>query len=144
VGKRAMTSGRPRRRPSGPAKTRLFIPPRNFEFQLVDAMGDELPSTRIPRLLMLVSGRLRGHEHVLRRLRPCCGASDIDFSAMGDAMLVMADEDLSQRGHFREDPSSRSSQPTVRPRLGRLTLTHGVVETPAFMPVGDVRDREGP
>ena len=74
-------------------------------------------------LLMLVSAFCR-HRHDPRRLRHAV-AERYRFFSYGDAMLS-----------WKKRPCNLNSSPPTGHRRGRLTLAHGVVETPVFMPVG--------
>ena len=123
---------------AGAAETDIFITP-GFEFRVVDLL---VTNFHLPKstLLMLVSA-FAGHEHVRALYRHAIEAR-YRFFSYGDAMLLGA---LSTAR--RAVPRERAA--TIRAMLkfellktegaarrGRLTLNHGVVETPVFMPVG--------
>ena len=108
---------------AGARETALFVTP-GFRFRVVDLL---LTNFHLPKstLLMLVSAfagidRIRAaYAHAIEhRYR---------FFSYGDAMLL------------ERAPMSMSFEITARDgaaRTGRLTLAHGDVETPVFMPVG--------
>jgi len=65
-------------------------------------------------------------------MRPTHGCVDIEAARRG--LQAKADEGLSRRMALRFEVVARD--PATRARAGLLHTPHGVVETPAFMPVG--------
>ena len=77
---------------------------------------------------MLVSA-FAGYEHIMTLYRHAI-AQRYRFFSYGDAMLLA-------RAALNPMLALRTAhRPTGHARRGRLTLNHGVVETPIFMPVG--------
>ena len=106
--------------------SRLFIYP-GFEFRVVDAMvtNFHLPESSLLMLVAAFAGRdatLAAYRHaVAQRYR---------FFSYGDAMLVTPQPRAASRMKFelvKQDGGARR---------GRITFRRGVIDTPAFMPVG--------
>jgi hypothetical protein len=106
---------------AGSGWTRLFIRP-GHRFAAVDRL---ITNFHLPRstLLMLVSA-FAGHE---RTLRAYAEAVDRELPLLLLRRRHGRSSDVRVRLSTHEDGAARA---------GRYTLPHGVVETPAFMPVG--------
>ena len=111
---------------AGSGDTRLFITP-GYAFRVVDALvtNFHLPESTLLMLVAAFAGRetvLAAYAHAVReRYR---------FFSYGDAMWLTG-----------RDPGCaldvlRTAAHRGQARRGRLTLDRGVIETPAFMPVG--------
>ena len=130
---------------AGSGETRLFVTP-GYQFRVVERL---LTNFHLPRstLLMLVAA-FAGLDFVLSAYRHAV-EHRYRFFSYGDAMLI----DRAGLSSHRVPPCApdRSSPLGGLPgkamqfellaadgeaRAGRLTLAHGAVETPAFMPVG--------
>ena len=114
-------------------ETDIFITP-GFEFRVVDLL---VTNFHLPRstLLMLVSA-FAGHAHVMALYRHAIEPR-YRFFSYGDAMLLHGRRGLSAAATIGAHADiSNCSRTEGRARRGRLTLNHGVVETPVFMPVG--------
>jgi hypothetical protein len=111
--------------------TTIFITP-GFRFQVVDAL---LTNFHLPKstLMMLVSA-FAGYEHVMALYRHAI-AQRYRFFSYGDAMWLTRG-----RANPHNPPHADLRPARHRPRQPRpprpLTLNHGVVQTPIFMPVG--------
>ena len=103
--------------------SRLFIYP-GFAFRVVDAMvtNFHLPESS---LLMLVAA-FAGREPTLAAYRHAV-AQRYRFFSYGDAMLVTPQGARMKFELLKEDGGARR---------GRMTFRRGVIDTPAFMPVG--------
>ena len=129
---RALESAALRRRRcvAGARETDIFITP-GFDFRVVDRLvtNFHLPQST---LMMLVSA-FAGHAHVMALYR----------HAIERALPLLQ---LRRRDAARSRPEATQDNPAMldfellttegQARRGRLTLNHGVVETPIFMPVG--------
>ena len=97
-----------------------------LRFRVVDLL---VTNFHLPKstLLMLVSA-FAGYENMMALYRHAI-EQRYRFFSYGDAMLLAR----KTRPH---DAPVRTAQDRGPARRGRLTLNHGVVETPIFMPVG--------
>ena len=121
---------------AGRGETALFIRP-GYRFQVIDALADQLSSAAVDAA-DAGGGVRRPRSRCSRPMRTrCASATGSSATAMPCWCCRSMPRALRRERGERQRPAVSKCWHATAPRgCGRLTLPHGTVDTPAFMPVG--------